>query len=174
MPDERIAQSTDQQRELLRLLGSALFDTDRVEWKRPVREKARKQYAELTGEQRQTRGATDSSIERQLAMVTTPWLVQLVRYDPQPVLTRVRCPVLAINGEKDLQVAADENLPGIRRALEAGGNRDVQIVKLPGLNHLFQTCTTGAPTEYGRIEETFSPTALKTVSDWIRQHTEDR
>jgi fermentation-respiration switch protein FrsA (DUF1100 family) len=100
--------------------------------------------------------------------------VELVRYDPQPVLTRVRCPVLAINGEKDLQVAADENLPGIRKALETGGNLDVQVVELPGLNHLFQTCTTGAPTEYGQIEETFSPKALKVVSGWIRQHTEAR
>jgi len=62
---------------------------------------------------------------------------------------------------KGLQVAAKENLPGIRKALEAGGNRDVQVVELPGLNHLFQKCATGAPMEYSHIEETFSPNSVE-------------
>jgi fermentation-respiration switch protein FrsA (DUF1100 family) len=83
----------------------------------------------------------------------------------------VKCPVLAINGEKDLQVSAKDNLPAIRAALEAGGNHSVKTVELPGLNHLFQTCQTGSPTEYSKIEETFNPAALKLVSDWIRATT---
>ncbi len=172
--EELNAQIAKQQKELFQLLGSDKYDTNKDELKRIVRDKVQKQYAELTAEQRKTLGVTDALIEAQVAIMTMPWFLQLVRYDPQPVLTRVRCPVLAINGEKDLQVAAKENLTGIRKALEAGGNRDVQVVELPGLNHLFQKCATGAPTEYAHIEETFSPTALKTVSDWIRQHTEDR
>ena len=174
MTEELIAQIAKQQKELYRLIGSDLYDTNKDELKRIVRDKVQKQFAELTEEQRQTLGLTDAVIEAQVETIVTPWFLEFVRYDPQPVLTKVRCPVLAINGEKDLQVAADENLPGIRKALEAGGNRDVQVVELPGLNHLFQTCTTGSPTEYGRIEETFAPTALKTISDWIRQHTELR
>jgi pimeloyl-ACP methyl ester carboxylesterase len=84
-------------------------------------------------------------------------------------LRQIRCPVLALNGEKDLQVAHDDNLPGIRQALADGGNRDVETVALPGLNHLFQTAATGAPSEYGQIAETFAPAALEKVSQWILQ-----
>ena len=75
--------------------------------------------------------------------------------------------MLALNGEKDVQVAANENLPAIEKALKSSGNRSVKIVKLPSLNHLFQHCTTGLPSEYGTIEETFSPEALKIISAWI-------
>jgi len=75
--------------------------------------------------------------------------------------------VLALNGEKDLQVAARENLPAIEKALKSSGNKYVKTVKLPELNHLFQHCKTGLPAEYSSIEETFSPDALKIISDWI-------
>ncbi len=75
--------------------------------------------------------------------------------------------MLALNGEKDLQVAADVNLPAIEKALKSGGNKAVTTMKLPELNHLFQHCKTGLPAEYGEIEETFSPEVLKIMSDWI-------
>ncbi len=84
---------------------------------------------------------------------------------------KVRCPVLAINGEKDLQVPAKENLAAIRLALEAGGNKDHTVLALPNLNHLFQTSRTGAISEYAQIEETISPAALDTISKWILRHT---
>jgi pimeloyl-ACP methyl ester carboxylesterase len=92
-------------------------------------------------------------------------------FDPRPTLGKVRCPVLAIGGERDVQVVPRENLPAIERALREGGNRDVRVVTMPGLNHLFQTSTTGMPTEYATIEETISPAVLKLVSDWIAQRT---
>jgi uncharacterized protein len=79
----------------------------------------------------------------------------------------VTCPVLAINGEKDLQVPAKMNLDAIKMHLEKGNNRNVTVKALPNLNHLFQTCTTGAPSEYGKLEETFSPVALDMISDWL-------
>ena len=79
----------------------------------------------------------------------------------------VRCPVLAVNGEKDLQVSAKENLAEIAKALTAGGNANVKTVELPGLNHLFQPCKIGSPSEYGSIETTIAPEALKTIGDWI-------
>ena len=86
--------------------------------------------------------------------------------DGDVVKMKVR-PVLAINGELDLQVPPKQNLPAIERALREGGNSDVTVVELPGLNHLLQTCTTGSPSEYSGIEETISPTALTMMSDWI-------
>ena len=73
------------------------------------------------------------------------WFRFFLTFDPRPTLRKVQCPVLAINGEKDLQVPPKENLAEIDKALKAGGNRNVKTVELPGLNHLFQPCKTGAP-----------------------------
>ena len=98
----------------------------------------------------------------------TPWLRYFAGYDPRPALERTACSVLAMTGEKDLQVDPAQNHGPIRAALEAGGNQDFTVVELPGLNHLFQTCETGAPSEYQQIEETFSPDALKVLTDWLR------
>ena len=134
-----------------------------------VRQALRDQMVSLSDDQRAALGLSDAALDGQIKMVLSPWFRDLVGYDPRPTLKAVKCPVLAINGEKDLQVAAKENLAAIRDALAAGGNQKVKTVELPGLNHLFQTCQTGAISEYGQIEETLSPTALKLVSDWIRE-----
>jgi pimeloyl-ACP methyl ester carboxylesterase len=83
------------------------------------------------------------------------------------MLPGVKCPVLAIQGEKDLQLRAEVNLEAIGNALEEGGNQGFETVELPGLNHLFQTAKTGAPAEYAEIEETRSPVALAQISGWI-------
>ena len=98
---------------------------------------------------------------------TYPWFRYFLTADPAGYWKRVACPVLALNGEKDTQVAADVNLPAIERAVKSGGNSKVTVKAFPGLNHLFQNCTTGLPAEYGQIEETISPEVLKTISDWI-------
>jgi len=110
-----------------------------------------------------------SYIEMQVSDITSPWYVNFIRYNPAPTLEKVKCPVLAINGSKDVQVSAKANLDAIKRVAEKSGNKKITTVELEGLNHLFQTSTTGAPTEYGEIEETFAPAALKTVGDWIQQ-----
>jgi hypothetical protein len=66
-----------------------------------------------------------------------------------------------------LQVSAKENLAEIAKALAAGGDMNVKTVEFPGLNHLFQPCKTGSPSEYATIETTLAPEALKTIGDWI-------
>ena len=88
---------------------------------------------------------------------------------PSTALAKVRCPVLALIGEKDLQVPPRENLLQIESTLKAAGNARVTVKELPGLNHLFQTCKTGAPSEYAEIEETIAPSALAVITDWIGQ-----
>jgi hypothetical protein len=103
----------------------------------------------------------------QVDMMTTRWFRSFVSCDPAPTLRKLRCPVLALTGEKDLQVLPEENLAGIEQALVAVGNREHRTVELPGLNHLFQTAKTGSPAEYGEIEETFAPAALDTITTWI-------
>jgi alpha/beta superfamily hydrolase len=102
-----------------------------------------------------------------LSPVSYNWFRYFISTNPADYWKKVKCPVLALNGDKDLQVAADVNLPAIEKALKSGGNKAVTTMKLPELNHLFQHCKTGLPAEYGEIEETFSPEVLKIMSDWI-------
>jgi pimeloyl-ACP methyl ester carboxylesterase len=111
----------------------------------------------------------EAQIGEAILKVNSPWMRYFVNYDPATSLSKVTCPVLALNGEKDLQVPPKQNLPAVRQALEAAGNKHFEIVELPGLNHLFQTAKTGSPTEYARIEETIAPAALDKIATWILQ-----
>jgi pimeloyl-ACP methyl ester carboxylesterase len=123
--------------------------------------------ASLTPEERARSDASDATFDAAVSALISPWFRWFMRYDPIPALRATRVPVLALNGALDLQVPADENLGGIERTLRAAGNPDVTVEKLPGLNHLFQTARTGAPSEYAEIEETMSPVVLQRVSGWI-------
>lgn len=125
-------------------------------------------YVETLSESEKTElGDTKAFIERQTKTVASPWFTYFLKYDPVPTLEKVTCPVLALNGEKDLQVPAKEDLAAIEKALKKGKNKNYKTALLPGLNHLFQTAKTGSPNEYGKIEETFSPIVLKAMSDWL-------
>lgn len=106
-------------------------------------------------------------IEAQLQQLTTPWLQYYLKYNPAFALEQLKCPILALNGAKDTQVPAKENIEAIKNALQKSGNKQVNIKIFPKLNHLFQECNTGLPAEYGTIKQTFSPTALQTISIWI-------
>lgn len=128
-----------------------------------------KSIEEFDQEQRDAMGVTEAQIESQVQMVTSPWFLALLSTDPRPTLEKVKCPVLAINGKKDVQVAWEENLRAIESGLKKGGNENVKIKAFDDLNHLFQKCETGAISEYGLIEETFNEAALNEVSNWIRE-----
>ena len=128
--------------------------------------------AALPESDRKALGDVDSSLsEASLERVNSPWFRFFLHFDPRPVLKRVHCPVLAINGEKDLQVPPKENLGEIAKALRAGGNLHVKTVEVPGLNHLFQPCKSGSPSEYAAIETTVDPQALKIIGDWVVEQT---
>ena len=126
---------------------------------------------ESTASKKKKAAVLAAAMESQAALFLSPWFRFYLTYDPQTALMKVKCPVLAINGEKDVQVPAKENLEVIRKSLELGGNEDYTVLILPNLNHLFQTAETGAISEYERIEETISVLALDTVSNWILKHT---
>lgn len=117
-------------------------------------------------------GATEEQISAITNQIVTPWMINFLKYNPVPTLEKVRCPVLAIDGEKDLQVPPKENLTAIKTALEKGGNKNVTTKLFPNLNHLFQDCKTGLPTEYAEIEETFSPVALDEITNWIKKQVD--
>ncbi len=109
----------------------------------------------------------DAAVRRFLS----PWFVFSIRHDPAQTLQMVRCPVLALFGEKDAQVPPEGNAAAIRKALEQAGNPAFSVEVLPNLNHFLQTCKTGAPTEYGQIEETIAYSALARVREWITEKT---
>jgi uncharacterized protein len=108
-----------------------------------------------------------AQIGTEIKALMSPWFRYFMTYDPVTALRKVTCPVLAIDGEKDTQVPPKQNLPAIRKALEQAGNRHFEVDELTGLNHLFQTAKTGAPSEYAEIEETMSPVALDKIASWI-------
>ncbi len=108
---------------------------------------------------------------RVLAQVKSPWMKAFIEYDPRPTLHKVKCPVLALNGELDLQVPYEANLDAIKTALIKADNADITTQSLPKLNHLFQTAKTGMIGEYATIEETFAPHVLDILSNWIQQRS---
>jgi pimeloyl-ACP methyl ester carboxylesterase len=108
-------------------------------------------------------------IQLSVTQMTSPWMIHFIKYNPIPALEKTKCPVLALNGEKDLQVLAKENLEAIRSALIKGGNEQITVKAFPGLNHLFQECTTCLLSEYAVIEQTFSPVVLDEILQWIKK-----
>jgi hypothetical protein len=113
----------------------------------------------------------DSFVSMQVNQILSPWMQYFIKFDPATALGKVKCPVLALNGEKDLQVPPKENLTAIKNAMKKGGNNNVTIKEFPNLNHLFQECKTGSPAEYASIEQTFSPIVLDEITNWIKKQT---
>ena len=106
-------------------------------------------------------------IDATLETLNSKWFAFFAAYDPVPALSATRCPVLAMVGEKDTQVDPKLNMPAIEGALKQGGSADYEMHILPGLNHLFQPCRSGAVAEYNQIEETISPAALDLITVWL-------
>jgi len=136
---------------------------------------ARQEIRALLRQQAEKEGQTaeldknPQMLDVQVSQLLSPWFRFFLNSDPAVYLKKVKCPVLALDGELDMQVPAEENLRGIEAALKAGGQKPPTIYKLPGLNHLFQNAKTGMPQEYTQIEETMSPKVLQIISDWIKE-----
>ena len=148
---ERARKDADREREMLQLAEQA------------------KDTAALQSELQQKLGTnmTEAQIGTVVRQLSSPWFRYFLTYDPATALRKIKCPVLVLNGEKDVQVSPAQNLPAIRKALEQAGNAHFEIDELPGLNHLFQSTKTGSPREYAQIDETISPVALKKIADWL-------
>jgi fermentation-respiration switch protein FrsA (DUF1100 family) len=112
-----------------------------------------------------------AALQAQLKVMSTPWFRQFLDFDPEPAIEKIKCPVLALNGDRDLQVDASENVPLLRKAYEAAGNQDFTVVEIEGVNHLFQTAQSGSPALYGAIEETIAPEVLTSIGSWVTAHT---
>lgn len=109
---------------------------------------------------------TVEKYRQQEAVQQMPWIQWFIDYDPSANIRQTRCPVFALNGDRDCQVISSQNLEAIRSLLPP--SKKNLIKEYPELNHLFQHCTTGLPTEYGQIEETISPEVLQDIAKWIQ------
>ncbi len=167
-PEDEIKKSIKEQREIYSMIIKSNDDEALIN---QLREKFNAEYALMTEEEKSKLGDPEVYLNMQIKTLTSPWFKFFLKYNPQPTLEKVKCPVLAIDGEHDLQVPAQQNLSAIEMALKKGGNKNYEVKMLPGLNHLFQTSVTGAVSEYGTIEETISPLALQTMLDWIKKVT---
>ena len=110
---------------------------------------------------------TKEQLREYLKSTMSPWYEFFLDYDPASDISKTTCPVFVINGEKDLQVIASTNVDALKNNLPK--NKKSQVKIYPGLNHLFQECTTGLPTEYINIEQTISPIVLEDIASWLKQ-----
>jgi pimeloyl-ACP methyl ester carboxylesterase len=163
-PPAMVERNTEANRRLFAAIKSATDSADAVA---RVMATEQKMLATLPENERAT---AEQQLGAARGQLLTPWMRYFLSYDPRPTLRKVHVPVLALDGTLDLQVPYKQDLAAIDTALKAGGNRDYRIVELPGLNHLFQTATTGNPAEYATIAETFSPAALEIIATWINAH----
>ena len=156
--------------ELNRKLQTIMFDVVKQDLKQPeAGQKLKKSIDDyINGLNEADKALVKSlNVQSQIQGILTPWFKFFLSYDPAPTLTKVKCPVLAINGMLDLQVPWKENLGVIEIALRKGKNKNFFVSRFKGLNHLFQTAETGALFEYSKIEETISPEVLHFIGDWI-------
>jgi hypothetical protein len=130
-------------------------------------------YNSMSEDEKKLPGNSHENLTGQVRELLTPWFKFFLSFDPKDNLSKLRIPILALNGEKDLQVPPKENLAAIEAALKKAGNKDFMIMEFPNLNHLFQTSETGAPSEYNKIEETMAPVALFTISEWILKESKN-
>lgn len=169
-------QSTEKTQQILKGLREVYSilksDEDETSLREKLKIKFQELFNQLTEEEKKQYGDPETYMEMEIRMVMSPWFRYFLKFNPIEYLEKIKCPVLAINGEKDLQVSPMENLSSIENALKRSGNKRYLIKQLPGLNHLFQTSQYGTIGEYGVIEETISPVALETITYWLKEITQ--
>ncbi len=149
-----------------RLTGLVVGGADSARVAAAVREVAERQMQSLPPANREAvEKNLDNLVNTQTQALVSPWMRFFLTYDPRPTLAKVKVPVLAMYGKKDLQVPPDQNVPELKKALS--GDKDVTVREYPGLNHMFQTCKTGAVSEYYANEDSFNDVPLKTMTAWI-------
>lgn len=170
----KLAGLTEEQLEEAKVANQDIYDilksdVDLSEVKKIISAYFKKNVAKIPESERPSTEELDKAIKQEVNGIATPWLCYFLKHDPKENLKKVKCPVLVLNGEKDIQVSADLNTQAIAKALKEGGNKKVTVQILPGLNHLFQHCTSCKLEEYSLIDETFSPEVLDIMSKWIKE-----
>ncbi len=157
-------------------LNRMLYDvvkisTDVSDMKVRLRETITVFISHLNEEEKKIQMFSEEYLLSQIKILTSPWLSFFLKHDPKPFLENISCPVLAIYGEKDIQVPPKENIIALEEIISnsRAQNQYIEILEIDGVNHLFQRAETGSPDEYGLIEETFSQDVLRIMGDWITE-----
>ncbi len=171
--DEEIEKLTDSRKQLFNLIRK---DVSEAEIK-PVLMKIAQMQTEIQGINKyKKREETKESLEEKLSCMLTlfksPWGRFFLDYEPKAVLEKIKCPVLLIFGEMDMQVLLEENKGAMVSALMKSGNSDFTVRTFPKANHLFQMAKSGHPSEYTELPKKFVPGFLDFMSDWILQHVD--
>ncbi|MDD8013628.1 MAG: alpha/beta fold hydrolase [Acidobacteriota bacterium] len=170
--EAEIGEALASQKKVYSLMGSPAGEK---EIEKMVADEVRKSLDKMTPEQKQAVSDPDAYVKNvtaaQIATFNSPWFRYFLAHDPAPALEAVPCPVLALFGEKDVQVSAKQNLPAMEKAFQKGGNKDVTFKVFPQANHLFLKAKTGSPSEYASLEKVFVPDFLDTISSWILEKT---
>ena len=143
--------------------STVLASTNDSTLKIELRNITNKRIKQINGNKKQM----ESFANQIIPLVTSKWYKSFISINPKDYLSKIKCPVLAINGGKDRQVPMESNLKAIAKALADGKCKSLQIMKHENLNHLFQNCEIGSVDEYEKIEETFSEEVLKDMATWI-------
>ncbi len=113
-------------------------------------------------------GYNEELTEQTVGQMSSPWMYYFLKYDPKEAIAKTKCPALLLNGSKDLQVIASQNLTGYEKIIAEYGKTNLTLRELPDLNHLFQHCETGSPNEYFEIEETISTEVLEMIVGFVK------
>jgi len=170
--EAEIAQSLSLQKRVYKLMGTPEGEKEIAS---VFADQARRGLEKMPPEQKKAITDPEAYVQNvakaQTMAFNSPWFRYFLAYDPAPALAAVKCPVLALFGEKDMQVAAKQNLPVMEQAFKKGGNRDATLKVLPDANHLFQASKTGSPSEYACLKKEFVPGFLEMISAWILERT---
>jgi len=169
---EEVAESVSEQRRVYSLMNSP---EGGKEIEKIIEKEVRRSLDKMSPEKRKAVSDPEAYVKSitagEMAAFTSPWFRYFLAYDPEPTLEEVKCPVLALFGEKDLQVSVKQNLPVMEKAFKKGNNRDATFKVFPQANHLFLKAKTGSPSEYASLEKVFVPDFLDTISTWILSQT---
>lgn len=113
-------------------------------------------------------GYNEELTEQTVGQLTSAWMYYFLKYDPTEAIVKTNCPALMLNGSKDLQVIASQNIPAYEKIIADYGKTNLTVREMPDLNHLFQHCETGAPAEYATIEETISEEVLERIVQFVK------
>lgn len=114
-------------------------------------------------------GYNEELTEQTVGQMTSAWMYFFLKYDPAEAIVKTNCPALLLNGSKDVQVIASQNLPAYQKLIDENGKTNLTLQEFPALNHLFQHCETGAPAEYATIEETISEEVLERLTQFVKE-----
>ncbi len=164
--DDEIQRAIVNQIKLLDLLKS---DKSNQEIEAEVKDIIYSSFKDSPALNQESKGNIERIVDMQIKTIMSDWYRSFLKFKPSDYLEKIKIPLLALNGDKDVQVPSKENLVAIKNALNKAGNKNFKTLEIKGLNHLFQSAETGGISEYGKIEETFSQKALDEILIWLTE-----